>query len=593
MPKKIIVFLALIFLGISTYAFVARADELDDTTTQLEKKQRSYQSTSQKLSNIRTQKDSVYKQLASLSSNLNTTQADIAKLENEINELEKQLDVINKNLTDRKGSLAEKIALRNLVVRNYSKKGVLNDLEMFFTTVDSVNLSGFGYSTLAYAFEKNYTIETIKLIEGLNSEIDSFEKDKAEAEALKTDLDNSQENLLALKNKLEREKNSAQGQFSDLQKKETSYIADLAKLQDDINNLTAKQQELLDAKSGAGSSSVGDYEAAQASLPSPGFSPAFAALSYGAYTHYNGMSQYGAKGRADDGQDYEKILKFYYKVGLTDMPNKDKDQKIKVKYDNGSTEEMSFQKYLWGLAEMPSDWPEDALKAQAVAGRTYAYGYAKQGKAICTTESCQAFLKSKSNNPPTKWKSAVDSTTGKILKDATTSQYSSTTGGYINNVGWDSKGSWPGGAYEKRANSPWFFKAWYTKSYSPSSDKCGRSSPWLKESEMADILNALVVWENGSKDDRNRISPITTNCWGGNPFSIDGMASKADDYGTKYSKVSDVFVDITDNGKTTKVKFSTDQGSLTVDGDKFKTVFNLRAPGYISLKSRLFDIKRE
>ena len=90
------------------------------------------------------------------------------------------------------------------------------------------------------------------------------------------------------------------------------------------------------------------------------------------------------------------------------------DQEIKV----SGYGEMSFQDYLYGLAEMPSDWPEDALKAQAVAGRTYAYNYAKQGKTICTTESCQVFLKSKSDNPPDRWKSAVDGTTGKILKDA-------------------------------------------------------------------------------------------------------------------------------------------------------------------------------
>ena len=103
----------------------------------------------------------------------------------------------------------------------------------------------------------------------------------------------------------------------------------------------------------------------------------------------------------------------------------------------------------------------------------------------------------------------------------------------------------------------------------------------------------MVVWEKGSSDNRSKISPVTTNCWEGNPYSIADMASKADSFGTKYTSVNSVSVEIGSNGKTTKVKFSTDQGSLTVDGDKFKTVFNLRAPGYISLKSRLYDMKQE
>ena len=85
------------------------------------------------------------------------------------------------------------------------------------------------------------------------------------------------------------------------------------------------------------------------------------------------MSQYGAKGRAQDGQNYEEILKFYYK---TDVEEKDNfPDTIRV----AGQGEMGFSDYLYGIAEMPSDWPQDALKAQAIAARTYAYGFAKNG----------------------------------------------------------------------------------------------------------------------------------------------------------------------------------------------------------------------
>lgn len=564
---------------------------LDDRNACYEKEkqeqQKDYESTSKKLEDIRRQKDAVNAKVAQLSSQLGVTQAQIDDLEDSIKEMEKQLDIINKNLADRKGTLAEKVALRNNAIRNYAKRAKLNELELFLSGLQfgSFTISGFQYSALAYIFDKSVTDDTIKLIKTLNSEIDSYEKDKAEGLALKNDLENSKSKLVALKNQVESQKTNAQSNLKDLAGKEKNTADELKSIQEKIDELNAKQQAILNEKNGAGSSSVGDYEAPSYELPNPGFSPAFVAFSYGAYTHGNGMSQYGAKGRAEDGQSYKDILKFYYKVGVkTDgsFPSK-----ISVK----GYGEMDFQKYLYGIAEMPSSWDADALKAQAIAARTYA---SKASKPICTSESCQVFLKSKSDNPPSSWKKAVDDTKNMVLDGASTSQYSSTTGGYINNVGWDTKGgSWPQQAYEKRAGSPWFYKAWFTKSYANNSDKCGRSNPWLKESEMADILNAMVVWEKGTSSDRNHISPTTTSCWGGDPYSTSEMASRADDLGTKYTSVSGVDTTVGNNGTTTKVVFQTNAGSVSIDGAKFKTVFNLRAPGYISIKNKLFDMVKK
>lgn len=527
------------------------------------------------------QKDlkSVSDRIKQYGSQLTVTQTEINQLNADIKKIEDQLKEIGKKLEDRKAKLADKINLRNYLVRNYLKRTQLNAVELFFAhSINNLGLSGFEFSYLSQGLNKAASDETIKLIQGLNADIHGFEKDKADAEDVQKSLLAEQNKLLAMKADLDTKAAQAKKEETDLNKKEASLSQRLAEL-------NAKQQEILNEKNGDQNGSVGDYTPPAASTPSPPFKPAFAAFSYGAYTHYNGMSQYGARGRAQAKQSYEEILKFYYKVGLTDMPDKDDDQKIKV----SGYGEMSFQNYLYGLAEMPSDWPDAALKAQAVAGRTYAYNYAKQGKTICTTESCQVFLKSKSDHPPDKWKAAVDGTSGKILKDSKTSQYSSTTGGYINNVGWD--GSWPDGSYEKKGGSPWFYRAWYTKGYS-TSDSCGHSHPWLSEKEMADILNAWVVWRKGSSGDKSHITPTTTSCWGGDPYSLDEMADKADKYGEKYSSVSSVDVDISSGGYTSKVTLGTNKGTITISGEEFKTVYNLRAPGYVSIKSRLFDLEK-
>lgn len=368
-----------------------------------------------------------------------------------------------------------------------------------------------------------------------------------------------------------------------------------SELEGKISTLTARQEEILAAKNQTFTTSVGDVPLADDPNASPsynpGFSPAFGGFSFGAYTHRNGMSQYGAKGRADEGQKAEDILAHYYS-GSTLNKNFSVPTNITVE-GFGS---MSFEDtYMKRIYEMPNSFPKEALKAQAVAARTYAIRYTDNGsKPICTTESCQVYQNS---NKGGAWEEAVAETKGWVLEGGSNSQYSSTTGGYLNNSGWDTKcGSrdcWTPDAYEKIANSPWFYKGWYTQSYSNGSGKCGRSSPWLTQEEMADILNAWLV-QGKDGVDGGRITPVTTSCWGGNPYSMSELAGRANDSaGGAVTSVSSVSVSYNNDGKTANVSFSTNRGTISVSGSDFKTIYNLRAPGYISIRSPLYNIEQK
>lgn len=583
--------LFLVVVSISQALAVGKCESITDLDEKaecygekIEDKKEEYESLSNKLDEIQDKKDQVSSTIKGFQNELNITQGEIDSLQADIDTIHAALDEITKNLIDRNQKLQNKIDFRNKVIRNYSKRSITNSLEIFFANnAKAVELNGFQYNSFTYMINKALNEEAVRLIYLLNSEIDSFEQDKQTAQNLKKDLEVSQADLLALKADLDNRKAQAQGELGSLEDEEEDYSEELFDLASEIEELSSKQQAILNQKSGAENGSVGDYEPPSAKTPDPPFSPAFAAFSYGAYTHYNGMSQYGAKGRADDGKDYKEIIKHYYKSDVTEKD--DFPDEISVQ----GYGDLDFQYYLYGIAEMPSDWPEDALKAQAIAARTYAY---KTGKPICTTQSCQVFLKSKADNPPSRWKEAVDDTEDMIIKENVSAQYSSTTGGYLNQSGWDVKGSWPNDAYEKRAGSPWFRKAWYTKSYNDNSN-CGRAHPWLNEEELADILNAWRVWEKGSSSEKEHISPVTTSCWGGDPYSIDEMREKASKYGTSYDEVTGIEATIGNNGQTTEVKLSTNKGTVTVDGQTFKTVYNLRAPSYISIKSRLFDFEEE
>lgn len=98
-----------------------------------------------------------------------------------------------------------------------------------------------------------------------------------------------------------------------------------------------------------------------------------------------------------------------------------------------------FEKYLYGLGEMPSSWHTEALEAQAIAGRTYALEKVQrlgQARRVCNcavyaTTADQAYVGVQHEVP--KWVGAVDKTSGLVVtyKDKPIQAfYSSSSGGF-------------------------------------------------------------------------------------------------------------------------------------------------------------------
>ena len=369
-----------------------------------------------------------------------------------------------------------------------------------------------------------------------------------------------------------------------------------------IASLSALQQSVLNEKQGSFQTAVGDVPLADDpnSRPdyNPGFSPAFAAFSFGA-PHFRGMSQYGAYGRAKAGQSAETILKAYYGGGIE--IKKDYSTSVNIKVNGyGSVDIETYAKRIY---EMPGSWGDEggmeALKAQAVAARSYALAYTNNGVgSICVTEVCQVY---KNANKGGKWEEAVNATRGWVLVangKPFSAWYASTSGGYQDSYTsngyttpgfWDTpsgRGGWTSQAYEKTAGSPWFYKGWYK---TRTGDTCGRSHPWLTSEEMADILNAWVALHNGGQGDRVVPTDVTT-CLGksANPYSKEELRGIGG-----YSSVSGVSVTYSEGGYTENVSFETNKGSVTIKGIEFKEAFNLRAPGRVSLKSGLFNMEKK
>jgi len=520
--------------------------------------------------------------LAKLEKNLATTKKLIQAIELQVNNLEKEILQQEIELEYQKEIFAAR-------VRDYYKKSRGYSLFALFLASSSANdlFRELSYRQSAAENDKKIIIDISQDLKKLNDNKTKLEANNLKLNNAKAKLDQDTKNLA-----------------SDVKKVEDFF----SQVESTIAALSAKQQALLAEKTGTFQTTVGEVPLADdpASRPdyNPGFSPAFAAFSFGA-PHRKGMSQYGAFGRAKAGQSAEEILKAYYGGGIEIK----KDYSTSININVQGYGSVDIETYTKRIYEMPGSWGDEggmeALKAQAVAARSYALAYTNNGAgSICATESCQVY---KPTNKGGKWEEAVNATTGWVLVvngQPFSAWYASTAGGYTYSYSaqgystpglWDTscgnQGCWTSEAWEKKADSPWFYKGWY-KSRSGSS--CGRSHPWLTQEEMADILNAIVVYRSGQGAEH--ILPVDYNsCFGssGDSWSQEQMRNEANSRGGAFSSISGVSTTYSSGGQTAKVNFSTNRGSFEVSGDEFYTVFNLRAPGRIALKSKLFNIEKK
>jgi SpoIID/LytB domain protein len=118
--------------------------------------------------------------------------------------------------------------------------------------------------------------------------------------------------------------------------------------------------------------------------------------------------------------------------------------------------ELDMDAYVEGVAEMPTRWHPEALKAQAVAARTYAWYSIRLGTFthydICATVACQVFRGADvvlGSSTGERWRRAVEETSGEVLLDDAglpiLARYFSTSGGrtYPNELAFPREGPRP------------------------------------------------------------------------------------------------------------------------------------------------------
>jgi len=573
------------FFGLLIFsAFISRvkADDLLDVQKGIDKNKSDYSQTQADLSQIR--KDITY-----LSNTIYGTQAQLAAANKKVASVRKSLERIEKDLSQKKETLAFLTKIRDEQIRALYMNPPDAGLELFLASADFQNF------TALSVYQEKVVGESEDLIKDVNKEIALAEETRAQIALDKKDLETAAARIAS-------QLAATTSQYYYVNNQQNALQGKLAQINSNLKNLTEKQKELIAKKLAAAkeNQTIGDQAPPSTPLPNAGFSPAYAFASYG-YPHRVGMNQYGAYGRAAAGQSYLAILKAYYSgvsVGKYSVPSK-----INVAgYGSISFED----KYLLGISEMPRSWSSGALKAQAVAARTYALNWLNNnpGSAICTTQACQVYNASNANCSGTynaRWCSAVKATKGVVITyggSPITAWYASTAGGYTlsaqevwgSNVPYaigikDYSGSWPKGAYDK--SSPWFHKAW-------GNSRCGGSYfPWLAKAQVTDIFNAALLSQVSSSYNQH-LSP-TDGCLGPAGWGSSKVISELNTRGVKdVGNLDDsgIFIGYDNRGHTSSVTFVSSKypSGKTFGASFFSSIYHVRSPGTLSLTTNLFDV---
>ena len=256
------VFISLLISFVLLFSIInpSSADEISDIQKQIDDLQHQLELSKNATTPLESQVKSLEEQLASIRARLAQVQKDIQKSEDE--------------LVDQKQILAATV--RNFYIRSFVDIPLLT---IFASNDASETLK-------LIAFQATSSKEDKNVIRQISEKIAKLADDK--------------KRLASAQRQINQQSQFLKGEIASAKSFQSELTGKIAAL-------SARQQEILAEKSGTFQTTVGDVPLADDpnSRPDykPGFSPAFAAFSFGA-PHFKGMSQYGALGRAKSGQNY-------------------------------------------------------------------------------------------------------------------------------------------------------------------------------------------------------------------------------------------------------------------------------------------------
>ena len=275
---------------------------------------------------------------------------------------------------------------------------------------------------------------------------------------------------------------------------------------------------------------------------------------------------------------------------------------------------LPMDKYLWGLSEMPSSWPLEALKVQAVAGRTYATykmrygGYGTFDLLDYVQDQEYSGLSKIKSAYGSNWKQAVESTSGKVMEyggKTILAYYSADNAGHSVSGADNGFGNFgylaakpdryqEGGVWKSYGSTSCSY--WIIQGNKPNFPWCGqtRQSEGINTMDrMEDYLNGAIYYSlYGKMVTTGELSPAALQSY----LSSKGKQSIQE----KVGEITDIkhVYNVGDQSIVAETKYTKyvvvtgTKATYTVNGTAFKTSYNVRAPYNNAVYSTLYDIKR-
>ncbi|KXK26769.1 MAG: Chromosome partition protein Smc [candidate division WS6 bacterium OLB20] len=397
---------ALIFITAFSYlaapaVVVARTadevgEEIEDKKGELDKLNKQLEEAQNKLKESQSKKAS--------------SQNDIEKVQAELAEVEQQLAV---NELEQK-QLNEEINLKKLEKEETEKKQndeVTEAYVLWKTTDFTQTMFGSEDFLKSTLYQEYLSEQSEEKILGLSTQLDALSRSRDSYASQISTLETDRVALAEKKSTLENRLKEINTTIAASNNSASTLRSQVSSVQQKIEQLTAEQQRII----------AEEDRILDNSNPDQGGTDIVAGELYLAGTgrdkyqgHGVGMSQFGAYGAAKNGWDAVRIVKFYY--AQTEVQERTGSVFVSgnTAYAGYVNRWIDLNEYVAGLGEVPDKacgnaqqaaanpakyvvdntgtiwdcWPEEAIKAQVIAARSYAASY---GGSICTTAACQVY----------------------------------------------------------------------------------------------------------------------------------------------------------------------------------------------------------
>ncbi len=388
--------LSLVSENMNSFVF---SNDLEKKESELEEKKKEKEEALSQLEQVKNEITRIQNSGYSLDQQIRLIDVEVKRVEDEMKKVEEGIVEREGSIVLKEEDLNEKQDQVEKISEKLYKNSRMSFLEILFRQGGDDNF----VQTLI--FNRFVIASQISYMKEVAEEMRDLEEEKKELEKQKEVFEKDRKDFEESKGLLAKEKVRIQGELNKQVATRGVLTKRIESIETQITHLLEEQREAARREAALLSAAPPPQSTSPPEIPQGGFyiSGRGRDLYQG---HGVGMSQWGAYGGAEKGMTAQQILNFYY----TNVRIEADPGKVTV---DGKT--MDQNVYVAGLGEVPSKacgtdqqaterpdkyvvkdpsnplwscWPEEAIKAQVIAARSYG----RYQGSLCSTASCQVYL---------------------------------------------------------------------------------------------------------------------------------------------------------------------------------------------------------